>query len=90
MWRMKFPDGKILREGMKNQWEALNSAFKEDGTRYKKAEALTVESGTTVYREYYHSITYRCTNTKPDGNLGDDYYRKTRIPKLYPFVLEEY
>ena len=33
MWKMDFPDGKLMRDGFANQWEALRAACTADGSR---------------------------------------------------------
>ena len=53
MWRLYREDGTLFRDGFPSQWEAVRTAKREDGTSFKKAEALKLKSGTEVYRQYY-------------------------------------
>lgn len=96
MWRLVYcensPDaGKVLRDKMENQWEALRTAIKADGTRYKKEEALQVPSGTKIFKQTTKKISIKHDEIIFDGNLCNKEKQKTlNIPVQNEFILEEY
>ena len=90
MWKTEFLDGKVMRDGFADQWEVLKSGFKADGSRYKKVEALQLESGAEIYKKQYINVTEHHTSVTCDGNYGGTYVRKTSAPRLQKFILIEY
>ena len=70
MWKLVKEDGSVFRDGFPTQWEALISAKKADGTRYKKKEALQVQSGTRVYKEKYINTSILGQNVYEDGKIA--------------------
>lgn len=90
MWKMEFPDGKLMRDGFANQWEAQRAAFKADGSRYKKAEALALKSGAEVYKQQFVHVTEKHQVVLHDGSFGGTYICKASAPRLQKFILIEY
>lgn len=90
MWKLVKEDGSVFRDGFPTQWEALISAKKADGTRYKKKEALQVQSGTRVYKEKYINTSILGQNVYEDGKYGPTYVQKKQVAVELPYLLVEY
>lgn len=90
MWKIEFLDGKVMRDGFADQWEALKSGFKADGSRYKKAEALELKSGAEIFKMQFINVTEHHASITNDGSYGGTYIRKTSAPRLQKFKLIEY
>lgn len=92
MWKLLYSDGSIARDNLPDQWSALCISFKRDGSRYKKAEALKVKSGTVVYRNRAITKTINYENIMDDGNVGKSFVKKTEfnIPEKYLLVEDGY
>ncbi len=89
MWGLLHEDGTILKDGCPTQWEAVRNAKREDGSYFKKTEALQLSSGTTVYRERYETFMSEDPHIKDDGTFGKVYARKVSHPILTKFTLRE-
>ena len=87
MWKLVKEDGSVFRDGFPTQWEALISAKKADGTRYKKKEALQVQSGTRVYKEKYINTSILGQNVYEDGKYGPTYVQKKQVAVKLPYLL---
>lgn len=89
MWGLYKEDGTPFREGFPSQWEAVRTAKREDGTNFKKAEALALESGTTVYRQFNEPLLLTLPTIKEDGTYGRSYVKKTVKERRTKFILKE-
>lgn len=89
MWRLLNADGSLFRDGFPSQWEALRTAKKADGSRFKKSEALTVESGTTVFRERFVPAMFIGETVSKDGSVGPTFLHKKSVPVMETFILEK-
>ena len=89
MWQLvEEATGKVVYRNLWDQWEACKTSFHKDGTKIKKAEAMTLESGTTFYREYNGKEFFKVPVIK-DGNIVDEQTRTTDVPELRPYRLEQ-
>lgn len=70
--------------------KGVDSAKKADGTRYKKKEALQVQSGTRVYKEKYINTSILGQNVYEDGKYGPTYVQKKQVAVKLPYLLVEY
>lgn len=53
MWQLvDAVTNRVTYRNLWDQWEACKTSFHKDGTKIKKAEAMALESGATVYRKY--------------------------------------
>lgn len=89
MWGLYKEDGTPFREGFPSQWEAVRTAKKEDGTSFKKAEALTLKSGAEVFRQFSEPVVLTLPTIKDDGTYGDSYVKKTAKERKTKFILKE-
>lgn len=89
MWGLYREDGTPFREGFPSQWEAVRTAKREDGSSFKKAEALLLPSETTVYRQFSEPLVMALPTIKDDGTFGKSYIKKTTKEKLTKLVLRE-
>lgn len=89
MWGLFHEDGTILKNDCPTQWEAVRNAKREDGSSFKKTEALQLSSGTTVYRERYETFMSEDPHINDDGTFGKVYARKVSHPILTKFTLRE-
>lgn len=67
MWGLYKEDGTPFREGFPSQWEAVRTAQREDGSSFKKAEALALKSGTEVFRQFNEPFVMTLPTIKEDG-----------------------
>lgn len=89
MWKLLYSDGSIARDNLSDQWAALRISFKRDGSRYKKAEALQVKSGTVVYRNRAITKMFKYENILDDGSIGKSHTKKTEFNVLEKYLLVE-
>ena len=90
MWKLQFPDGTVFRDGFPSQWEATISSTKEDGSRYKKSEALLLPSGSIVWKNRFVSVQEPYNILCRDGSIGGTYLRSLSVPYRQKFILVEY
>lgn len=89
MWGLYKEDGTPFREGFPSQWEAVRTAQKEDGSSFKKAEALALKSGTAVFRQFNEPFVMTLPTIKEDGTYGESYVKKTVKERRTKFILKE-
>lgn len=89
MWGLYKEDGTPFREGFSSQWEAVRTAKKEDGTSFKKAEALALESGAEVFRQFSEPVILTLPAIKNDGSYGNSYVKKIMQEKRTKLILKE-
>lgn len=87
MWSLLNEDGTVFRSGCDTQWEAVISCTKKDGSRFKKAEALELESGTPVYKILYATKMVESHSLMADGTLGEAYMQKKQYATQTKFTL---
>lgn len=87
MWKLLNSDGSLFRDGFPSQWEALRTAKKADGSRFKKSEALAAEPGTTVFRERYIPAMFIGETVSKDGSVGPTFLHKKSVPVMETFIL---
>lgn len=89
MWQLvDAVTNRVTYRNLWDQWEACKTSFHKDGTKIKKAEAMTLESGATVYRKYNVKKFFKVPFVK-DGNIVDEQTRTTDVPELRPYRLEQ-
>lgn len=89
MWQLiDAVTNRVTYRNLWDQWEACKTSFHKDGTKIKKAEAMTLESGATVYRKYNVKKFFKVPVIK-DGNIVDEQTRTTDVPELRPYRLEQ-
>ena len=89
MWQLvDAVTNRVTYRNLWDQWEACKTSFHKDGTKIKKAEAMTLESGATVYRKYNVKIFFKVPVIK-DGNIVVEQTRTTDVPELRPYRLEQ-
>lgn len=86
-WKLLFPDGTVFRDGFKDQWDALKTAFDSAGNHYKKATALEVKPGTVVYREFFVKVKSNVEEFNEDGSIKNIRTKTVSIPKMQKYVL---
>lgn len=89
MWGLYREDGTLFRDGFPSQWEAVRTAKREDGTSFKKAEALKLKSGTEVYRQFDKPLVLTLPTIKEDGSYGISYTKKTVKETRTKLILRE-
>ena len=69
MWKLVLEDGAVIRDGCATQWDALRTARTKDGKAFKKADAMSVQSGTIVFRPWYRNQTIDSAILDKEGNI---------------------
>lgn len=88
MWQLvEMDSGKVIYRNLWDQWEACKTAFHKDGSRFKKAEAMNLQSGAIVYREFNVKKFIKVPIIK-DGYIVDEQTRTTVVRELHPYRLE--
>lgn len=89
MWQLvEEKSGKVTYRNIWDQWEACKTAFHKDGSRFKKAEAMSLRSGDIVYRVYNVKKFIKVPIIK-DGLIVDEQTRTTMVRELRPYRLEQ-
>lgn len=89
MWQLvDETNDKVINHNLWDQWEACKTAFHKDGTKIKKAEAMSLASGSIVYRKYNVKKFFKVPIIK-NGNIVDEQTRTTDVPELRPYRLEQ-
>lgn len=90
MWKLVLEDGTVVRDGCETQWDALRTAKTRDGKSFKKVEALSLEPGTEVFRQWYDTSTVNSPVLDNEGNLLRYVRRKVRVPRMEKCLLIQY
>lgn len=89
MWSLLCEDGSVFRGGFQNQWDAVRTAKKENGTHYKKAEAMSLKTGTEVFRDSCETVVVEIPTVKRDGTPGGITKQKMQKVSRLKLILTE-
>ena len=71
MWKLvRASDGTLFRDGYDDQWTSTISSYKSDDSRFKKDEALELESGSVVYMMEYMKFHRKDSIINEDGSFS--------------------
>lgn len=89
MWQLvDVATGNAVYRNLWDQWDACKASFHEDGSKYKKAEALKLKSGDVVYRCFSVKKFIKLPVVE-DGVVVNEMTRTTVIKELRPYRLEK-
>ena len=90
MWKLVLEDGAVIRDGCATQWDALRTARTKDGKAFKKADAMSVQSGTIVFRPWYRNQTIDSAILDKEGNIMGYAPKKIRAPRMEKCLVFQY
>lgn len=90
MWKLVLEDGAVIRDGCATQWDALRTARTKDGKAFKKADVMSVQSGTIVFRPWYQNQTIDSAILDKEGNIMGYAPKKIRAPRMEKCLLIQY